>query len=406
MPIYQYKANSKYGDVIDDTIQAANQEEAASVLRSQGMQILTIKSTGRLKKDFFSGGISVSDKANFCRFMATMIRSGMSIPEAVEIIKEEATSKKLKKVLTDISYQTRKGKSLSSVFSMYPDDFDQIFLTMIKAGEESGTLEKSFDYLAKQLAANHELSQKVKGSLMYPAVIVVAMFGNGLMMALFVLPRISGVFLKLDIPLPTYTRIVLGMGEFFGNNSLLVLIGVVVMGALTVGAFFFKPTRKLIMSIITSLPVVKKVAKHIDVARFARTLSTLLKNGVPIIEALDVSAQTISQKRMREQAELFSKQIAKGESLSAILVGSKKIFPPIMVQTIKAGEKTGNMEQVLEEMAEFYEKEVDFSLKRLTSLLEPVLMLVIGVAVGVMVIIMIAPIYSIIGGLQQTIQGQ
>src|SRR4029079_3889492 len=136
------------------------------------------------------------------RFVSTMLRSGMSIPEAVEIIREETKNKAMQRILADISFQTQKGKSLSSVLSTYKQDFDPIFLTMVRVGEQSGTLEKSFQYLSKQLAASHELTQKVKGSMMYPAVIVVAMFGNGLIMMLFVLPKIAGAFLNLDVPLP------------------------------------------------------------------------------------------------------------------------------------------------------------------------------------------------------------
>jgi type IV pilus assembly protein PilC len=327
----------------------------------------------------------------------------MSVPEAVEIIRQESKNAKMQKVLADLSYQAKKGKSISSVLETYPKDFDRVFLTMVKVGEESGTLEKTFEYLSKQLSASHELGQKIKGSLMYPAVIVVAMVGNGLLMAVFVLPKLAEAFLKLDVPLPAYTRILLGAGEFFGKNPLLVIGAAIAAGIFGIAFIVIRTTRALLIKMLSRAPVIKNVVRNIDVARFSRTLSTLLKSGVPIIESLDVSSESVTNPRMKKETKSFSEQVAKGRSLSEIMATNKTSVPSIMIQTIRAGEKSGSLEQILEEVADFYEKEVEFSLKNLTSLIEPVLMLVIGVVVGVMVIMMIAPIYSIIGGLQQTI---
>lgn len=405
MPLFTYKAQYEGGKIYSDTIQASSKSNAAQTLKSQGVQVLTIKNVGGFGSDLF-GGISVSEKAAFCRFMATMLRSGMSLPEGVEIIRAETKNTRLKKILADVSYQTKKGKTISSVLANYKDDFDPVFLTMVRVGEESGTLEQSFDYLAKQLSTTHELSEKIKGSLMYPAVIVVAMFGNGLLMGIFVLPRLSSAFLKLEVPLPFYTKILLNVGQFFGDNQGLVIFSTLAFAATFFSLFIIKPTRTMMIKTISRFPVVKNVVQHIDIARYSRTLATLLRNGVPIIEALDVSAASITRPQLKEIAKGFSKGIASGESLSDLIIKSKKYFPSVMVQTIKAGEQSGTLEDVLDEIADFYEKEVEFSLKKLTSLIEPVLMLVIGVAVGAMVVIMIAPIYSIITGLQATIAEQ
>lgn len=402
MSLFSYQVINQQNEIIEDTIQAGSKDEAANYLKANGYQVLTIKQLDK-KEISFSRGIPVSEKAAFCRFMATMLRSGMPVNRAVEIVAKETENTNMKRILTDVAFQTQKGKSLSAALSNYSKEFDAIFLTMIKAGEQSGTLEQSFNYLSKQLAASHELTEKIKGSMMYPAVILVAMLGNGIIMLVFVLPKLSEAFLKLDVPLPIYTKILLSFGTFVGENTLLAIgLGALIMG-LFVGTILYKKTRQMLMNLATRIPVVKNIRMHIDLARFARTLSTLLKSGVPITDALDVSGESISQPKIKENAKNFSKQVEKGESLSSILVQHREMFPSIMVQTVKAGEESGSLEDVLEEMAEFYEKEVDFSLKRFTSLLEPVLMLVIGVAVGGMVIIMIAPIYSIVGGLQSQV---
>ncbi len=403
MPLFTYKVTGKDGKIITDTLTAGSKSEAVNNLKSAGYQILALNLLDT-QRTAFEKGVSVNEKAAFCRFVSTMLKSGLAIPEIVKIIEDETKNPHFKKILADIGFQTQKGQSLSAVLSKYKNDFDPIFLTMVSAGEQSGTLEKSFSYLARQLSASHELTQKITGSLMYPAVIIFAMLANGLVMMVFVLPRIASAFLRLDVPLPIYTKLLLGFGEFIGKNTLLVVGGGLGIMAAVVGLFFIRPVRKKAINIMLSLPVIRGVVKQIDIARFSRTLSTLLANGVSIVEALDVSANTLTSKSLREEASTFGQAVSRGESLASILTTHRKHFPPILIQTIRAGESSGSLDVALSDMATFYESEVEFTLKKLTGLLEPVLMLLIGAVVGVMVIVMIAPIYSVIGGLQETIK--
>jgi type IV pilus assembly protein PilC len=399
MPLYTYKAKDKKGSIIEEVVQSTNKKEVASSLKHDNFQILSIKPHDS-KPKVFSGSISISEKAAFCRFLATMLKAGLPLPEALDIIKQETQSKKLKEVLFDASFYIQKGETLSSVLAKYKNDFDSVFLTMIKAGEESGTLDKSFEYLGSQLLSAHELSQKVKSSMMYPAVIAVAMVANAFIMLGFVLPKMSDVFLDLNVELPTATKYLLVFGKSIGENLALtfgVLFAAILMAIMLL---VIRTTRSFIFSYFVKLPVVRKVMEQLDTARFARTLSTLLKSGVPIMVALDVSSDIVKQPKLKKQADEFSAGVAKGKSLSEILKSEKSSFPVTMIQTIKAGEKTGSLEIVLEELASFYEMEVDYGLKRATSLLEPLLMLVIGVVVGVMVVLLITPIYSIVGGLE------
>jgi len=399
MPLFTYKVKDKKGEILEDVVQAADKKEIAASLKSENYQILSIRKLDAKKSPFLRGSVSISDKAAFCRFLATMLRAGLPLPEALDIIRQETQNKKLQNILFDLSFHVRKGENLSSVLAKYKGDFDTVFLTMVKAGEESGTLDQSFDYLSKQLLASYELVQKVKGSLMYPAVIVVAMVGNAVIMLVFVLPKLSQVFLQLNVKLPVTTRFILNVGNSISQNMTLTLVIFFSILAFAVSVFLIKKTREAIFGVFVKLPVINKLMSQIDVARFARTLSTLLKSGVPIMIALDVSSDVISQPKLKKQSKEFSHGIATGKSLSDILTEGKRIFPVTMVQTIRAGEKTGSLETVLEEMSQFYEMEVDYSLKRATALLEPVLMLFIGVAVGAMVVMMITPIYSIVGGL-------
>ena len=400
MPLFTYKAKDKRGEIIEDVTQSANKGEAVIALKKEGLQVLTISSLEKKSTELFSGSISTAEKAAFCRFMATMLRAGLPLSEALDIVRKETQNKRLRKVLIDLSFQTRRGSSLSATLSKYTKDFNVVLLTMIKAGEESWTLDESFDYLSKQLLAAHEMMQKVKGAMAYPAVIIVAMLGNGIVMMAFVLPNLSEVFTSLNLDLPTPTRLILGFGTLVGENTLLFIGVIFLLIFLTFLTFYIQKTRAVVFNLFSRLPVVKSLVNQIDVARFSRTLATLIKSGVPILQALDVSADTLSQPRVRKIAKGFSKKVAKGEALSDILAREKNLFPGVMVQTIRAGEKSGTMETVLLELSEFYESEVDYSLKRLTALLEPILMLIIGVAVGGMVVMMIVPIYSIVGSLE------
>lgn len=400
MPLFSYKAQNSKGEVISEITQAGNKSEAVNTLQSLGYKVLSLKSVDANANSLFEGSVSIAEKATFSRFLATMLRAGLPLTEGLDVIGKETPSEKLKKVLLDVSFQTRRGNSLSASMGKYPKVFDPIFLTIVKAGEQAGTLEKSFDYLSKQLLISYEMTQKVKGAMVYPAVIVTAMIANAIVMLVFVLPKMSGVFSTLNLKLPATTKAILAVGNFVGANTVLVMVAVLL--SVIIGIIFFSwgTTREMLVALLTKVPMVKRLRDQIDVSRFSRTLSTLLDNGVPIMEALDVSADVISQLKLKKEAKLFSEGVGRGEALSDLLEKSKGVFPKVVTQTIKAGEKTGALEEVLIELAEFFEKEVDYTLKSLTSLIEPIIMIVIGVGVGALVVMMIIPIYSVVGGME------
>lgn len=403
MPLYSYKVLTKKNGIIEDTIFAANSDDAAAMLVGAGYKVLSVRQRESKNPKYFIGSISITEKAMFCRFLATMLHAGLSLPEAVEIIRQDMKNPRLRKILSDVIFQIQKGQTVSSVLGQYKEDFDPVFLTIIKAGEDSGNIDAAFSYVAEQLLATHDLIQKVRSALMYPAVIVVAMFGVGMIIITFVLPRVATAFSNLNMQMPLPTKLLFGFGNFV-NDNLFFVLGVIGFSIVTIVILFVvKQTRKAIFSVFIRLPAARDIVVQYDVARFSRTLSTLLHSGVSVIDALNISAETVSQDRLRMQAKRFSEGVAQGISLGEVITKGHTGFPVTLIQTIRAGEKTGKLDEVLIEMAEFYEKEVDYTLKRFTALLEPVLMLGVGVAVGAMVLMIIAPIYSIVGGLQETI---
>ncbi|NMC36609.1 type II secretion system F family protein [Candidatus Beckwithbacteria bacterium] len=401
MPLFYYKGLQENGKVIEQTIQAHSQDEVVALLRSKSLRILSIKSA-KAKKDLLQGGVSVAEKANFCRYLAVMIKSGLAISEAVETIQAETENKRMKSILQDMSFALQEGGEISQVLTKYPDVFDEVFLALVRAGEQSGSLEKTFEYLSQQLYASHRLNNKIKGAMMYPMVIFAAMGGVGILMMTFVLPRLGSVFLKMNIPLPTPTRLLLEFGNFMGKNVVLVFLSLIIIGVIVATLFKTHQTRKFLMAQIANFPVVKKLFRQTDLARFSRTLATLLQSGVPIVAALNISSAVFSQFGFIKLAKNFEKGVTEGKTIASMLTDEQKTFPSIMVQTIKTGEKTGTLDSVLLELADYYEAELEDALKEFTTILEPVIMLIIGVAVGAMVIMIIAPIYSVLGGLQSS----
>lgn len=403
MKTFKYSALLPNSKRVDSTIRAKSEDDVATALRSKGWKIISVKEVNSSKDiQLFKGGVSTVEKANFCRYMSVMIRSGLSIGEAVEIVHSETESAKMKEILHELMFDLQQGEEMSVSFKKYPEVFDEIFLALISAGEKSGSIEKTFTYLAEQQYSSHRLNKKIKGAMMYPAVIFSAMFAVGVLMMTFVMPKLGSVFLKMKIPLPTPTRLLLEFGNFMGENTFLVLSSLGLFIGVIVVLFKFYKTRRVIMSIIANAPVIKNLFEKIDLARFSQTLASLLQSGVPIIQSLHIAGKVFTQTKMIKLSKKFNQSLSEGKTIASVLTSEGKVFPSLMTQTIKTGEKTGTLDTILFELADFYEAELEDALKEFTTILEPMIMLVIGVAVGAMVVMIIAPVYSVLGGMQNS----
>ena len=408
MAVFQYKAKTKGGEIKEGVLVAASKKEVGEQLRGQQLSPLFVKKTdGKKKRQFpFLGGrkVSLIEKANLCRYLATMIKSGLPLTEAVEVIAAETAQSMMQRVLGDVQASLQSGQPLSNAFAKYPDIFDEVFLTLIKVGEESGTLGKSFDYLGKQLYADYELRAKVKSTLAYPAVIVLTTMGLGMAMLVFVVPKIAPVLLNLhrEFPLPPYTLLILQTGLILSQN-ILIFLGLMSVVGVVLFFIFQKPSgRKFLGNFLSRLPFFGQLSTKLILGRFNRTLATLLKSGVPITNALQVAANTLTLSQFRNVSGLFVEETEKGVALSETLKKTG-LFPPIMIRMVSTGEKTGALDKLLLDLAQFYEEEVSNSLKALTSVIEPIMMLVIGIGVGIMVVSVIAPIYSFVGSLSKSL---
>lgn len=403
MATFNYKATNKKGRLVKDTITASSEDEAKSLLADKNLDVLVLNEEKREKNLVFLGSFgnkfSTTEKIIICRYLSVTINSGLSLGDAFDLIVEGSSNPTVKKVLTDISYSLRKGHSLYDGFSKYPQHFDSVFLSMIKAGETSGTVGESFDSLSKQLKQEDSLRKKVFSSLLYPIIIVVLMFAVGLIMFTFVLPRVGKVFLNLKMEIPLTTKLLLQTSLFVEKRIWLLFVGLLTV--FTTLFFFAKSGRgkKFFSSLVLKLPIIKKIYLYYSLVRFNQNLSYLLKSGVPIGESLEISSRTLSFFKNAGLIKSFNEKISQGVSLSNVLAETK-LFPQLMTSMIAVGEKTGTLDKTLIEISSFYQDEVEDSLKNFMTVLEPVLMIFVGIAVGFMILTFISPIYSLIGKLQ------
>ena len=356
MPQFSYKALDSNKKVIEGNLAAKNKEEAAQDLNKKNLSPLLIKEVS--ESITFSGKLPEIEKITFCRYLSVMLSSGLSLSEGIEVLYRESKNPLMRKILGDMRYSLEQGQELSTVFTRYPEVFEPYFLTLVRAGEMSGKLAEVFKYLETQLRSDYSMKSKIKGALLYPTIIFMAMIGIGTMMFFFVLPQIGKVFLSLKLPLPAITKWLFTVSISLSKQMVPILLGAI----LTVAAIFFalkKPqVRNLLFFFIRPLPLVRNLIKKIDLARFTRIFSTLLKSAVPITEALAISLKSLSWYEFRQLSEFFPEEIRKGKSLSSVFK-KQSVFPSLVIQMIAAGEKTGTLDLALSDLATFYEEEVE-----------------------------------------------
>lgn len=343
--------------------------------------------------------VPLIEKGNFCRYFATMIKCGTPILEAIDSLSFETQNKTLSAILREIKKDLEKGKTLGESIERFPKVFDPVFSVVISAGEKSGTLERSLEYLGKQVISDYYLLQRIKGAMLYPLVIIVTMVVMGFLMMGFVLPRIAKVFLSSGLSLPAYTKLIFEISLFVERYLIYIAIGFL---AITLGLIFFfikGKGRELINNLLPKLPLIKKIFSDLDIARFGMMLGTLLGCGVPIVQSLKIATSSLTLPQYTKLGSVLEMGIAKGSPISDVLRKEGAVFPRMVTGMIAIGEKTGTLDEVLFDIANFYNQEVDNNLKSLTTILEPLLMIVVGIGVAFMVLSIITPIYSIVGSL-------
>jgi type IV pilus assembly protein PilC len=402
MPRYSYTAKSLKGEEKSGIAEVKDERQLSKTLREQGFILIKAElETAEKKRKFkislpFLGRVSLTEKLMFTRNLQVMIAAGLPLPRALETLASQTKSKKFKKAILNINEEIIKGKNFSDSLKIHPDIFSELFQSMIKVGEETGNLEEVLRILSHQIETENELKSKIKGALMYPAVIVSAMIGIGILMLVMVVPKLAETFVELNIELPFTTRIVIGLGTFLAEKWFLALL------IMAVFFFFFqlalktKRGKEIIDAITLKIPIISPLIKKTNSAHTVRTLSSLIAAGVPIVSSLNIVAGILGNIHYKTALLQAAEKVKKGEKLSDAMAPYKEIYPLIVMQMIKVGEETGETSDILAKLAIFFEEEIGYATKNLTSVIEPILMLIVGGAIGFFAISMIQPMYSML----------
>lgn len=404
MSLYKYKY-TKDGEEKEETKEFS--DKAALYLAVRGMRgsIISVEEVSSQRKSFsifsFKKKIKPQDQIGFAKNLAVMVDAGLSVSRALAVLQKQSSNKSLIDIYSAISLSVNGGETLSKSLAEHPDVFSSLFVAMVKAGEESGQLAYSLRVVADQLEKSYLLSKKVKGAMIYPAVILAVMFVIGIVLMLYMVPTLTETFKGLNITLPLPTRIIIAISDFLRENILLTLGSILV---LVFGALSGSKTQKgkyVIDYMVLHIPMIKNMTKEVNAARTSRTLASLISSGVSIVSALNITSSVIQNHYFKELLDKSAKKVEIGEPLSASLsTTNTDLYPVFVGEMLAVGEETGKMTEMLANIADYYEGEVDQKTKDLSTIIEPFLMVIIGVAVGIFAIAMMLPTYSLVDAIQ------
>lgn len=339
--------------------------------------------------------VPLSEKLFFIQHLGIMLKAGISLSVALKTLAKQSTNKKFSKIITDVSNSVEKGASFTESLRPYENIFGQLFINMIESGEISGKLEAVLAQLYIQFKKQHELVSKVKGALTYPVVILIAMLGIGTFMMIFVIPKITVMFKEFNAELPLATRILIKISDTLAAHGIIAGIAFVLFVLLVAKILRTQKGKYIFQTILLKLPIASPIVKKYNLARFARTISSLLKTDIMIIKSFQIAANVTGNLHYRNALNEMANKIKKGGTINEIISNYPKLFPPVVTQMIAVGEETGELDYILDELAQFYEGEVDETMNNLPSIIEPVLILTLAVVVGGIAVAVIMPMYSL-----------
>ncbi|MFH1582779.1 MAG: type II secretion system F family protein [Candidatus Falkowbacteria bacterium] len=339
--------------------------------------------------------IPISEKLFFVQHLSIMLKAGISLSVALKTLGKQTSNKRFASIINDVSKNVEKGVSFTASLKPHEKIFGQLFVSMIESGEISGKLEEVLKRLYIQFKKNHELVSKVKGALTYPAVILVAMTGIGIFMMIVVVPKITAMFKDFNAELPLVTKLLIKFSDSLVAYGLLYLIGAVIFIITLVQLGKTSRGKYIFHGLLLKLPIFSPIIKKINLARFARTISSLLKTDIMIIKSFQITANVLGNVYYRDALNEMSNKIKKGGTINEVISNYPNLFTPVVTQMIAVGEETGELDYILEELAEFYEGEIDQIMNNLPAIIEPVLILLLGLVVGGMAVAVIMPMYSL-----------
>lgn len=397
--LFSYRAVGKDGKEYTGTQEAPDKFAVYKTLHAQGVTPLSVtESDGKRSLSFLSfsfGGAKMTDRIMFAKNLSAMLRAGLPLARALAVLEKQVNDKQIRRTCTELVERLAKGESLSMALKSYPKIFSNLFVAMVAAGEESGNLAGSLQVVADQLDKSHALTKKVRGAMMYPAIILSVMVIIGVLMFIYVVPKLTETFREFNVELPLQTKIILGVSDFVINHYAVLILGIFAVSIGFIG--FAKTTRgkSMIHALILKLPVIGPIAMEVNSARTTRTMSSLLSSGVEIVRAMGIAGDVVQNVHYKAMLAEAAEKVQKGESIQSLFVPRTDLYPPFVGEMIGVGEETGTLSKVLFEVASFYENEVEQKTKDISTIIEPVLMVVIGAGVGFFALSVISPIYSL-----------
>lgn len=403
---FKYKIQTKSGVLDEGFRESENRITLAHELKNEGAIVLFIeeaKETTGLSMNInipFLNRVKLRDKIMFAKNLSGMLKAGLSMPKALSVLSNQTKNQNFKKIIEEISNGIDRGETLSRGLEKYEKTFSPLFVSMVRAGEESGKLPNTLKEIAENLEKIYALQKKIKGAMTYPSVIVGAIILIGVLMMIYVVPTLTNTFKEMGVPLPFTTQLVIEVSDFLANNTLLFFT---LLFSFIIGIIFLfkrKEVRPIIDRALVHLPVIGGLFKETNSARVARTLTTLLSSGVTITRSLEITKDVVGSTQYQKALDEAIENVQKGKPISEAFKKNIKIFPNMVGEMIEVGEDTGDLSQMLLEIAEFYESEVDLKTKNLSTIIEPILMIFIGGAVGFFAVSMLTPMYSLLDTIQ------
>jgi type IV pilus assembly protein PilC len=398
MPTFTYTARAVNGELKTATIDAPSREEVVAQLRRQRMSVVKVDEEAA-KKSRTRGSIKMRDIVIFTRQFSTMINAGLPLVQALDILAKQTENKTLSEVTRAVVFDVESGHTVADALAKHPNAFSDLYVNMVAAGEAGGILDTILMRLATFMEKNDALVRKVKGAMIYPGVIMSVAVIAICVLLIFVIPVFENMFGSVGLALPLPTRIVIGMSRFL--KGYWYLIGGSIAGSFfMVKKYYASPNGKLqIDKFLLKVPVLGDVLRKSAVSRFTRTLGTLISSGVSILDGLEITAKTAGNRVIQDAIMASRASIAGGDTIAAPLQKSA-VFPPMVISMIAVGEQTGGLDEMLSKIADFYDEEVDAAVGGLLSLLEPIMIVFLGVVVGGMVVAMYLPIFDMINAVQ------
>lgn len=401
MAHFSYTAEKNDGEVYKGVAEAPDRFQLYQIIRREGARVISVNedtSTSKLSWSYWNGMFSTvkeMDKILLARNLGAMLGAGLSLARALSVIERQSKNAKLSATVAELASDVRRGDALHIALAKYPAVFSKLMVAMVRAGEEGGDLSQSLAVTSDQMERIYDLKKKIRGAMLYPCIILVAIVGIGTLMMIKVVPTLAQTFAEMNAKLPASTRFVIGISDFLTSHT---VGAVVLVGAIILGVYLLAKTKsgqRVSDLLFLKLPIIGPMVREVNAARTARTLASLSSSGVDVLTSLEITQEVVQNTYFQDVLKQARKSVGEGEPLSATFVRSESLYPAFVGEMMAVGEETGQTAEMLKRLAAYYEAEVDRKTKDMSTIIEPFLMLFIGGAVGFFAISMISPIYQL-----------